>query len=549
MNSVRTRRWLNVGLFLLTAGVFAAAFILNRNQYATSLSSVETSFQQSLGQQEKNLRQEIEKLEAECFSANADAASAFARFTVLANRVVPACTAGLLETVPGKEADTAFATGIELLPSQKALPFFQLASRRKIETSADLYRKLSAYFNRLELEMNTPNVCCILILLDLDDPILTPSQSVFFRSMLTERVPDLEEIKETLSRQRETAEIIDRKLTRKRGAYRAAIAGQTLSVREDGLALLYSPEAQTIPPVELAHTIPDGLHKEIIPSLFIWIPDPVIEEEKVKIKEQYRMGNAILALMAILGAGLVIGLFAASKRQRELTAMKAEFIATVSHELRTPLSLIRLHAETLHHGRIPPEKVAEYHQTILTESERLSGIVNNVLDFSRMERDKLQLHPEPTDLSALCERIADSFRFRLEKDGFELENAIRPGIVASVDPLAYSQILFNLIDNAIKYSDTEKRIRIELESSKGWNILRVSDHGIGISDRLQKKIFDDFVRSDDRKVTARRGSGIGLSVARRLAEKMKGTIEVGDNEPTGSIFTVKLRNCNESTRG
>lgn len=582
----RIRRWLHGGLILLMAGLFTVAFVLNRNQYTTSLATVETSFQQSLDQQGGNLLQEIEKLEIRYFSMTVDAASSriekkkqrgstqtiqrnnphqpphsnaagsrvyappvFAHFIVLANRVVPACTAGLLETVPNSDADTAFAQGVRLHPTPEALPFFRIASKRKIETSGDLYRKLSAYFNLLELKADTQTVCCILTLLDLGNPTLTPSQSAFFHSMLAEQVPALEEIQITLSRRRETAEIIDQKLTRKKGTYRTVIDGQTLSVREDGLALLYSPEVQAAAPIELSHTKPDGLNQQIIPGLFASIPTHVIEQAKAKIQKQYWMGNAILALMLLLGTGLAIGLFAAAKRQRELAAMKTQFIATVSHELRTPLSLIRLHAETLHHGRIPDSKVDDYHHTILTEAERLTGIVNNVLDFSRMERGEIQINLEPTNLSEATERIVESFRYRLEKECFKLEHKIEPDVVAHADALAYSQILFNLIDNALKYSDDEKRIRIELGSSNGWNILRVSDYGIGIADQLKKKIFDEFMRSDDHKVTARRGSGIGLSVTRRLVEEMDGTIEVEDNDPMGSVFTVKLRNDNETTGG
>ena len=160
-------------------------------------------------------------------------------------------------------------------------------------------------------------------------------------------------------------------------------------------------------------------------------------------------------------------------------------------------------------ARVPEGKVGDYHQIILTEAERLSGIINNVLDFSRMERDKMHLHLEPTDLSALTAHIADTFRNRLQQEGIALERNIAADIWSAVDPIAYSQIVFNLLDNAIKYSDGAETIKIKLDVSKGWNILAVTDQGIGVPDALKKHVFKEFVRSDDRKVTARRGSGIG----------------------------------------
>lgn len=571
--NTRLPRFLASGLFVLMGGLFVAAFLLVRSHYAASLSSVESSFGTLLTQQTEILREQIAQQESAlfglvplegaapfepCLFRGSDGASPSIHsraifetdlFIVLPDSVVPACTAGLLDFISRAEADEALAQGIAALPKPAALPFFETAAKRRVETESDLYKKVAAHFNMLELRFEQQTVFRILALLDPSEISLTTSQARFFNTLLAEQQADLEKIKARSFKLWKTSKVIDQTLTRQKGAYRAVIDGHTLSVRKDGLALLYSPKIQTIPSVKLSNTEPIGQHEEIVPGWFAAIPDSAFEEAKQRIRHQYKVGNSILALMLLLSCALAGGMLISARRQRELGAMRTEFIATVSHELRTPLSLIRLHAETLHHGRISEDKIAQYHQTILTESERLSGIVNNVLDFSRMERNKLQLHPEPTDLSALCERIADSFRFRLEQDGFALENAIRSGIVALVDPLAYSQILFNLIDNAIKYSDTEKHIRIELESSEGWNILRISDRGIGIPDRLKKKIFGDFVRADDSKVTARRGSGIGLSIAKRLVEKMGGTIEVFDNEPTGSVFTVKLRDGNETTRG
>ena len=551
--TARLPRFFTLGLCVLMGGLFVAAFLLNRNNYHSSINTVDTSFIKLLEQEAENLRVEIVKQENKLFEllersdSFVPSAKGPALFVVLDDHVVPAWTTGLLETISARRAEEALKKGIAALPGQSAISHFRIAAKRNVGNSEDLYRKTAAFFNILELEHNIQTVCCILTLLEQSEPGMKTSQRQFFRSMLEEQVPELSMIEIQLARLWETANVIDQNLVRQRGAYRTTLDGRTLSIHKDGLALLHSPDVEAAAPAILEHSTPNGLHEKIIPGLYISISNEVVETAKTRIIKQYRTGNALLLIMLILGTFLTIGLFAAAKRQRELDVMRTNFIATVSHELRTPLSLIRLHAETLKHGRIPESKVDGYHQTILTEAERLSGIVNNVLDFSRMERNQLQINPEPTNLSALCEHIADSFKGRLQQDSFELERRIGPNIDATVDPLAFSQIVFNLLDNAIKYSDGEKSVRIELERSGSWIILRVADRGIGIPDKLKKHIFDDFVRSNDPKVTARRGSGIGLSVARRLTEEMAGSIEVQDNEPSGSIFTVTLKDYNETT--
>lgn len=539
MTLSRTSHLAGGGLVFLMIGLFGATFHLNRENYSTSISTVESSFNRTLGREARALRHRIEEQESQAFARHGTERELEQDlFFITADRVVSACVAGLFETVSKAEAQSAFARGIELLPGDAALPFFREAAKGAITTEDDTYRKISALFNILEIKPNIQTTCGILYLLNDENSLLGASRVRFFRAKLEELVPDLATIKSTVSSLTQTAKKIDKELTRRKGAYRDIHHGMTLSVREDGLATLYVFHFTITEPIKLTLKPPGGSSVEIIKGVHAFIPTQIVEQAKADIRKQYRTGNIILALMLFLGTALAFGMLVAVKHQRQLDAMKTRFIATVSHELRTPLSLIRLHAETLHHGRIPPEKVAEYHQTILTESERLSGIVNNVLDFSRMERGKLQIHMESTDLSALCERITESFRFRLEEDGFALEKKIQPGVIAEADPLAASQILFNLIDNALKYSGGEKSIRIELEQAGGQAILRVEDRGIGIPDRLKKRIFDEFVRSEDRQVAARRGSGIGLSVAKRLAEEMGASIEVADNTPVGTVFTV-----------
>ncbi len=543
-------RWVEAGGLVLLCILLAASVWLNRKQYLTSLSSVEFNFQRSLELQSVALRRQIELQEAEGFRRDqTDSSLESNLFQISETDVVPACTAPLLERVSAQAADEAFEDGIGLLPDVRAYPYFEIAARRSVENSDDLYRKIAAFFNLLELEPDIQTTCCILSLLNQNTPSLSASKELFFRNMLNEKVENSAKLEHRLNELWEMAQMIDRNLTRKKGAYRTSISGKVLTISEDGLALLYHPDIKVDAPLQLMKSEESTLSSEVIPGLFAAVPVAVIEQEKTTVRRQYVTGNIIICLLVLLLSILGIGLRSARRKQRQLEVARTEFIATVSHELRTPLSLIRLHAETLTHGRVSEKRIADYHQTILAETERLTGIVNNVLDFSRLERKQLQIHPESTNLSTLCGRIIESFQSRLEKEGFLLESRIVPNMDCFTDPLAVSQILFNLLDNAIKYSDHEKSVCVELEPSDKEIILRVSDRGIGIPNPLKKHIFDEFVRSKDSTVTARRGSGIGLSVVKRLVDEMGGRIEVTDNLPQGSVFSVYLRDCDEVVSG
>jgi signal transduction histidine kinase len=540
-----------VGLAILLGGLFGTAFHLNRRHYRASVEMLHGNLSGRLEQELGRLRMQLADQESTIRARLGTSRILEADlFRVREDGVIPVCADVLHTTLPAAKADDAFQKGLSALPGPGALPFFRQAAQREVKTADDLYRRISACFNLLELEDDPQTICTILTLMEHRGPALTDSQKRFFDTLLTEQAPELEWIRNRCATLWKLAGSIDSTLQRQAGASRLVMDGKVLAVDERGLAVLYETELQATPPHALTDHQPDGIHAEILPGLlWVGIPSAVLEQEKRTIRNQYRTGNGILILMLLPGLILAGGLYASSRRQRELDVLKTRFIATVSHELRTPLSLIRLHAETLRHGRVSKDKIQDYYQTILTESERLTGIVNNVLEFSRIERHHLQLHPEATDLSALCQRIIDSFRDRLRQDGFQCDIEIPPGLMATVDPLAFSQIVFNLLDNAIKYSEGEKFIWIALEQSEGGATLRIADQGLGIPEQMKEKIFDDFVRSDDSRVTARRGSGIGLGVARHLAESMGGTIDLENNKPSGSIFIVRLKDADETPGG
>lgn len=246
-----------------------------------------------------------------------------------------------------------------------------------------------------------------------------------------------------------------------------------------------------------------------------------------------------LSLMII--GGLVLTKHMVSK-EMAVAKLKSDFVSNVSHELRTPLALIRLYAETLELGRITTkEKKHQYYRIIRKESERLTALINNILDFSRIEAGRKEYEFRETDIADLVRNTLDSYRYQIEQQGFALEESIDPDLPAvRVDREAIARALVNLVNNALKYSKDEKYLGVKLYRDNGSVKLEVADHGIGIARRDQTKIFEKFYRAGDPLVHNTKGSGLGLSLVRHITEAHGGEIEVESSLGTGSKFTVSL---------
>jgi signal transduction histidine kinase len=259
-------------------------------------------------------------------------------------------------------------------------------------------------------------------------------------------------------------------------------------------------------------------------------------------KEQLRR-NLLLTGLAILGlvAGLGLSVRAVA-RQAKLAEMKSAFVSNVSHEMRTPLSLIRLFAETLELGRISaPEKIQEYYRVIHRESRRLTQMINNVLDFSRIEAGHKDYQFTECDAGELVRNVLADYRDPIEKGGFMLQVDIPQDLPPLwADPNGLSQAILNLVDNAMKYSDETKEIRIELGIRGGTLAIQVRDRGIGIPRNELPKIFDTFHRVSTPLAPGPRGSGLGLTVTRHIVEAHGGQVEVDSTEGQGSCFTILL---------
>jgi two-component system phosphate regulon sensor histidine kinase PhoR len=252
-----------------------------------------------------------------------------------------------------------------------------------------------------------------------------------------------------------------------------------------------------------------------------------------------------LILIIILDVVLLIGAFIVYrliKREMELVAMKSDFVSNVSHELRTPLSLIRMFAETLEMKRVKTEKKKqEYYGIILHETERLTRLINNILNFSRMESKTRRFSFRLSNVNEIVSSVLTIYSYQLEKLQFSLETSFGKDLPPlSLDEEAISEALHNLIDNAIKYSGENKFIRIATSCLNTMVKIEIEDHGIGIATEHHSRIFEKFYRVSQGLVHTAKGSGLGLAIVQHIVQSHNGTITISSQVGKGSTFTINL---------
>jgi signal transduction histidine kinase len=255
-----------------------------------------------------------------------------------------------------------------------------------------------------------------------------------------------------------------------------------------------------------------------------------------------RNSYLILGALSLLMAGGIFLSYRSVNKEMAVAKLKSDFVSNVSHELRTPLALIRLYAETLELGRITtPEKHEEYYRIIRKESERLTALINNILDFSRIEAGRKEYDFRETDLAELVRTTLDSYRFQIEQQGFVLEEHIPDDLPPiPVDREAIARSLLNLVNNAVKYSAKDKFLAVNMYRANGAVRLEVVDRGIGIPRHEQGKIFEKFYRASDPLVHNTKGSGLGLSLVRHVVEAHGGQVSVDSTPGRGSKFIISL---------
>ncbi len=247
-----------------------------------------------------------------------------------------------------------------------------------------------------------------------------------------------------------------------------------------------------------------------------------------------------LALAAILAGGWFVATDA--RRQLVIAQQKTDFVSNVSHELKTPLTSIRMFAELLQQGRIDePAKRDKYLRIITLESERLTRLINNVLDFARSEKSRRTCHLTDIDLHPVIERLWEAQAEHLAGAGFAgVWEAADPPYPVRADADAISQVIVNLLANAEKYSGSSREVTLRTWTENGSLCVSVLDRGPGIPPGEEGKIFEAFYRCDDSLASGVQGSGLGLTLARRIAEEHGGTLTVRARHGGGSEFILQL---------
>jgi signal transduction histidine kinase len=249
--------------------------------------------------------------------------------------------------------------------------------------------------------------------------------------------------------------------------------------------------------------------------------------------------TGVLFIVLILASGAVAA--RSIGHQVRLNKLKNDFIATVTHELKTPLASMRVLVDTLLEGNYRDQsQVTEYLQLVSRENERLSRLIDNFLTFSRMERNKQAFQMRPVSPVSIARAAAEAVKTKLGRGHCCFETEIPdqlPEIRADHDAMV--TVLVNLLDNAYKYSDDEKRIKLSVAGDEGGSVrFTVTDNGLGIPRRALKKIFQRFYQVDRSLTRRAEGCGLGLSIAKFIVDAHQGTISVESKPGQGSTFTV-----------
>ena len=279
----------------------------------------------------------------------------------------------------------------------------------------------------------------------------------------------------------------------------------------------------------------------ILSNTFLTIqPNGESYTELIKDRNLKNLYFLLFSILLVLVGGILI--LRNIQSTLKIAQVKTDFVSNVSHEIRTPLALIRMYAETLLLGRVSTEeKKQNYYQIIHHESGRLTYLVNNILDFARIEGNKKTYHMEEKDMNELTQALYTNYSHNFEESGVNCHLSLSSSpLLIQVDLQAFEEALSNLIENAIKYNRDQADIFIETVEKNGFAYCSVKDQGLGIPKKSKKQIFEKFYREENALTQKTKGTGLGLSLVQHFMSSHDGEVLVDSVLGSGSTFSLKF---------
>ncbi len=280
----------------------------------------------------------------------------------------------------------------------------------------------------------------------------------------------------------------------------------------------------------------------LAPLPLVLVPGDKVALPDTRERAEALSGTVVSAwLIAGSSVAIIFGLLAFYARMER---RRSDFVSAVTHELRTPLTTFNLYAEMLHEGRVPAEKVPEYHETLLRESKRLAHLVENVLALAHLSRGKVRGRQDVGPCAELLPPLFDKVSDKLKQAGFSVQLQIDPRSKLQslrTDLLSVEQILTNLADNAIKYAGGDKpAVTISVHLTHRALSIRFADHGQGMEEEAKKTLFRPFSRSAGATSGRKPGVGLGLALSRDLARSIGGELALESSSEKGTTFLLTL---------
>lgn len=258
-------------------------------------------------------------------------------------------------------------------------------------------------------------------------------------------------------------------------------------------------------------------------------------EKKLTKKKLMIIGEGSVFILLLLA-----GIYKTRKsffKELKLAEQQKNFLLSITHELKSPVASVKLYLQTLLKRDLEKQKIEQILINSIKETERLNNLIDNLLVASKIESELYPIFLEKTLIRLFIEKTVINLK-TIYQDKYEIVININPELSLDIDKQAFSSIILNLLENAIKYSPINTTISIESHQENGRSILRIIDQGIGIPDHEKKLIFNRFYRIGSEETRSAKGTGLGLFIVKHLIEKQKGEIAIYDNTPKGSIFEI-----------